>query len=258
MTPVVVAAHFGEWLQGRLGPDGPIVLVTLQCPHFQVSAPGPVAPPFPAHVLTRFAADLDLPALPAGVARNFPLGIGAGASTATLVALARAAGYTGPPEALARACLRAEGASDPLMFPNPGGLLWASRRGRVLREMLAPPRATILGGLWGDPVLTDAKDDRFDDVHDLADDWCQSAPRGDLARSAALASESARRCTAHRGTPDPMPDLARDLNAMGVVRAHTGSARGLVFAPGTLPAGGSEALREAGLSDIVVFETGGT
>ena len=27
-----VAGHFGEWLQGRLGPDGPVALVTLPCP----------------------------------------------------------------------------------------------------------------------------------------------------------------------------------------------------------------------------------
>ncbi|TCP38104.1 hypothetical protein EV662_12129, partial [Rhodovulum marinum] len=33
-----VAGHFGEFLQGRLGPDGPVVLVTLPCPALAVRA----------------------------------------------------------------------------------------------------------------------------------------------------------------------------------------------------------------------------
>ncbi|MGC8201806.1 hypothetical protein ACP2AV_03775 [Aliiroseovarius sp. PTFE2010] len=257
MNCATVTAHFGEWVQGRLGPNGPVVLVTMVCPKLHVSAPGAVAAPFTADVLNRFAAQLGLGALPAGITRNFPLGIGAGASTAALVAMARAAGYDGPPEQLARACLCAEKASDPLMFPNPDRLLWASRQGRVVRAMAGPPRAAILGGLWGNPVQTDAEDEAFDDVSDLVEDWAQAAAHGDLARLGAVASESARRCSARRGPPDPMADLAQDLGALAVVRAHTGSARGLVFAPGAVPVRGADALREAGLTDVLTFETGG-
>lgn len=84
---VTVAGHFGEWLQGRIGPEGPVALVTLACPRLQVTAPGPECPPFRPEALARFAELLGLPALP-GARRNFPLGIGAGGSTATLVALA--------------------------------------------------------------------------------------------------------------------------------------------------------------------------
>ncbi|WP_425102365.1 propanediol utilization protein [Tropicibacter sp. S64] len=253
MTPVSVQAHFGEWLQGRLGPDGPVVLITLPCPALRVAAPGTIRPPFPPDSLADFAARLRLPCLPEGVTRNFPLGIGAGASTATLVALARSAGFLGPPETLAEACLRAEKASDPLMFPEPDRLLWASREARVVQRVKAPKRAEILGGLWGAPQRTDAADMDFDDVSDLVEAWHDAT---DLPRFAAIASDSALRCTARRGPCDPMPELARDLGALGVMRAHTGSARGLIFAPGTAPTHGADALREAGLADVFTFRTG--
>lgn len=255
MTHVTVCGHFGEWIQGRLGPSGPVALITLACSAMRVTAPSEEALPFNADQLARFASDLGLDALP-GASRNFALGIGAGGSTATLVAAVRAAGYGGTPEQLAKACIAIEGATDPLMFDAPDQHLWASRSGEVIRAMSAPPRATILGGLWGAPLCTDAQDDVFDDVSDLADEWADATLARDLPRVAAIASESARRCTARRGPCDPMADLARDLGALGTVRAHTGSARGLIFAPGTIPRGGAAALQEAGLTSVFNFETG--
>lgn len=257
MTPVSVQGHFGEWIQGRIGADGPIGLVTLPCPVLQVSAPGEHETLFPQDILARFARHLDLQALPSGVARNIQPGIGAGASTATLIALARAAGFSGSPEQLAEACIAAEGATDPLMFPDPDRFLWASREGRVLQALARPPRAAILGGLWGAPKRTDAHDADFDDIADLARQWQIAAQVGHLARLAAIASDSARRCTGRRGPGDPMAELARDLDALGFVRAHTGSARGLVFAPGGIPEHGPQVLQDAGFRDIIRFETGG-
>lgn len=255
MTHVTVCGHFGEWIQGRLGPSGPVALITLACSAMRVTAPSEDALPFTTDQLKRFAADLELDAV-TGATRNFALGIGAGGSTATLVAAARAAGYDGTPERLAKACIAIEGATDPLMFDAPDQHLWASRSGKVIRPMPAPPRAAILGGLWGAPQCTDARDDDFDEVTDLAEAWADAAAARDLPRVAALASESARRCTARRGPRDPMADLARDLSALGMVRAHTGSARGLIFAPGTIPPHGPSALQEAGLETILSFETG--
>lgn len=256
MTAATVTGHFGEWVQGRFGPDGPVVLITLPCHDFRVTAPGDDTMAFDADVLSRFAARLGIDNLPTGVTRNFPLGIGGGASTATLVALARAAGFTGTDEKLANACIAAEQASDPLMFADPDRLVWASRQGRVLRKVTAPPTAIILGGLWGAPQRTDATDTDFDDVSDLIDDWQVASDQGELTRLASIATSSAQRCTARRGPADPMADLARDLGALGMVRAHTGSARGLVFAPDTVPPHGADALREAGLTDILCFQTG--
>jgi hypothetical protein len=54
-----------------------------------------------------------------------------------------------------------------------------------------------------------------------------------------------------------MPDLARDLGALGYARAHTGPARALIFAPGKVPNGAGAALKEAGLRDVLHFRTGG-
>ena len=36
---VRVPGHFGELLQGRIGSDGPVALVTLPCPALGVTAP---------------------------------------------------------------------------------------------------------------------------------------------------------------------------------------------------------------------------
>ncbi|QFT98583.1 hypothetical protein FIU85_14805 [Roseovarius sp. THAF8] len=79
---------------------------------------------------------------------------------------------------------------------------------------------------------------------------------GDLRSDAALASDSAPRCKARRGPCDPMADLARGLGTVGMVRAHTGSTRGLTFAPGTNPPCGPSELQEARLKTILSFDTG--
>ncbi|WP_353474408.1 propanediol utilization protein [Salipiger sp. H15] len=254
---VSVAGHFGEWLQGRMGPEGPVALVTVACPDLGVSAPGEGAPPFEPGQLERFARALGIAPRFPGASRDAPLGGGAGASTATLVALARSAGFDGSAEALAAACLAVEGASDPLMYPAPDTLLWASREGHILRELPPPPACTILGGFWGPPQRTDAADNGFDDVSDLVLDWERATRDRDLGRAAALASASAGRCAARRGPQgDPTSGLARELGALGWLRAHTGSARGLIFAPGAVPRHGAAALAEAGFAGVLTFGTG--
>ena len=260
MLSVTVPGHFGEWIQGRLGPDGPVALVTLACPVLCARAPGTQLKArefLDAAQLDAFAAALgiDSPNWP-DLDCDMPLGGGAGASTACLVAAARAVGFAGPPATLARACLAIEGASDPLMHDVPDRLLWASRRAEVLRLMPVPPEAEIIGGLWGGPERTDPGDDRFPDITDLADLWADAAARGDLAAIAGIATESARRCTALRGPADPLVDLAWDLGALGVARAHTGSARAVIFAPGKAPDIAESTLREAGLNHVLRFRTG--
>lgn len=250
-----VAGHFGEWLQGRLGPDGPVALVTLHCEALCVRA-GTGPPPLPNDVTRRFAAALGRPLAPLpGLSLDMPPGGGAGASTATLVALARLAGFDGDWAALARACVAAEGASDPLMLPRPDAVLWASRQGAVLQDLAPPPRCTVVGGFWGGPQRTDSQDDGFADIADLDADWQRAVAAGDLRRCAAIASDSAARCAALRGGDAGLADLARDLGALGQVRAHTGSARGLIFA--APPSHAESALQEAGLTGVLRFETGG-
>ena len=253
---VTVPGHFGEWLQGRLGAGGPVALVTLLPGGIALRArhrPGPGAVPglegeTPVSP-ERAAALLDALGLRLGGWVGFDLpfapGLGTGMSTAALVALARLAGFDGPPGALARACIAAEGASDPLMFPAPDRLLWASREGRVLAPLAAPPPVQVLGGFFGPPLPTDAADGDYDDISDLVAGW---ARRGDAGWRAALASESAARCLARRGPAgDPTPELARDLRALGWAMSHSGAARALIFPADAPPRHGIEALAEAGL-----------
>lgn len=263
---VFVAGHFGEWIQGLAGPDGPVALVTLACPGFGVrarrEAGGPLVldqnpPVLDAGTAARFVASLG--AREPGRVRleaDLPPGGGAGMSTAALVALARAAGCPGlSDEALAAACLAAEGATDPLMLGRPDAAIWAPRAARVLAAVAPPPEAEIVGGFFGPPLRTEPADRRFPDVADLLALWPSAAG---LPAAAALASRSAERTTALRGpADDPMQGLARRLGALGHARAHTGSARALIFAPGTAPQGAEAALAAAGLTGCLRFRTGG-
>lgn len=241
---------------------GDVVLVTLACPIRGVRAAWQDAPDLQiiqsAPLLDQERAQAFLHAL--GKLRrgritleaDLPPGMGAGMSTAALVALARAVGAD--EHQIAQACLLVEGASDPLMLAMPDTVIWASRRAQVVADALRPPTADILGGFSGPAVMTNPTDMDFPDIEDLVAEW-RNGP--DLAQAARLASLSAERTTALRGpASDPMPDLARALGALGWVRAHTGAARGLIFAPGTVPHHGRDALREAGLTHVFCFTTG--
>ncbi len=260
-----VSGHFGELLQGRLGNAGPIALITLPCAPLKVHAQMRPAAGLRLHgagqrLLAparthRFLRDLGIAARGHFLLRaDAQAGSGAGVSTAALVALAKSAGADLPANLLAQACLQAEGASDPLMFPNAERLLWASRQGRVLAHLPPLLRFDILGGFWGKGQLTDPADIMFPDIADLLAQW----PGADLPAMARLTSEGAARSLALRGpADDPIAHLANDLGALGYVIAHTGSARGLIYAPGTIPPGGAAALRAAGLRKVMRFRAGG-
>jgi len=262
---ITVAGHFGELLQGRLGPSGPVALVTLPCPALAVRGhrlPGPFALHQPAGAAIRLDdARRLLAAAGAGPRGRYvlraamPLGGGAGASTAVRVALARLAGVADA-RRLAELCLASEGASDPLMFPAPERILWASRQGRILGDMPALPRLTILGGFFGPPRRTVPGDMAFPDIADLAEAWPAACARPETV--AALAQASAERTLALRGPKsDPTAALARRLGALGWAMAHTGSARALLFLPGMVPQAAASGLRAAGFCRITRFEIGG-
>lgn len=259
---VFVAGHFGEWVQGCAGPARMVALVTLACPARGVHVDRTPAPDLslddPSAVLpaARCRAFLHLLGCDPGHALtlrpDLPPGGGAGMSTAALVAVARACGAD--PARIADACLAVEGACDPLMLPQPDSVLWAPREGRVLAPLPAPPAANIIGGFFGPVIPTDPTDHNFPQVDDLLAEWSHGPS---LTRAAALAAESARRTTALRGpAPDPTADLAQSLGALGWARAHTGSARALIFAPDHIPTHAEAALIKAGLTAPFVFQTG--
>ncbi len=242
---VRVAGHAGELLQGRLGPDGPVVLVTLPCPVLAVTArlvAGPGLAVAGAPVLTAARAARVLGLLGRRVegcvelSADMPPGGGAGSSTAALVALARLAGEADA-GAIARACLAVEGAVDPLMLEDPARVLWASRRAAVVARLPALPALRVAVGFPGEARLTDPADHRFPDVADLVAAW--PAACGDPAAVARLSTESARRTLALRGGDAAGAEaLAARAGALGFAIAHTGSALALLFAPGARGAGG--------------------
>ena len=195
---------------------------------------------------------------------DMPAGGGGGSSTAALLAtaavFAAARGRPQPgPERLARLCVALEGASDPLMHAAAGRLLWAPREGRALETLPPLPALELVGGFLGPGRRTDARDGDFADIADLAAAWRPAAARGDLAALAGLATESARRNACRRGGADPAPlvALAERLGALGVVAAHTGSARGLLFEPGRgRPDRAAAALAALGLRRVCRFRLG--
>ena len=255
-----VTGHFGEILQGRLGAEGPLALVTCPCPTLWAEAfvtPGPLslygAPAVGMERLRALLRGLGLPLRGRVVLRcQMPLGGGSGASTAGLLAIARAYGAEGPE--VMGLVQRIEGASDPLVFPAAERVLWASRQGRVLGVMPALPRFQVVGGFWGAGQRTEPRDLRFADVSDLV-----SRLRGcDLGGLAQVASASAQRCLSLRGPiGDPTEALAARFGALGFLIAHTGSARGLIFAPGIALDAAQAGLRAAGFCKITRFSAGG-
>ena len=258
-----VYGHFGELLQGRIGSFGPVALVTLPCPRLYAEAGLTQSRAFGLYqsqkalaptALRHLLQDLALPVRGKFFLRlSMPLGGGAGASTAALLALGMAAGAQ-PGVALEAAVLAAEGASDPLLHARPERVLWASRLGVVLEDLPPLPRFEVLGGFLGPGQRTDPLDHHFPDISDLLAAW----PGPDLATMANLASQSARRTLALRGPAnDPTEDLARRHGALGFCIAHTGAARGLIFAPRTVPQAAAADLRAAGFSRITQFGCGG-
>lgn len=264
-----VAGHFGELMQGRLGPAGPVALITLPCPALAVVARHQPGPGFTIDdgeqgLLSldraqRFLKTLDL-SLSGQIKLHaeMPVGGGAGASTAALVALARVAGYRGACHALAAACIASEGASDPVMFAHPVQRLWASRIGQTLADLPPLPRFAVIGGFFGPPHRTDSNDSAFPDITAMIPQWVAAAQTGDLPTLATLASLSANRTLRMRQVQtDPTAALANQLGALGHVIAHTGSARGLIFSPGAVPVHAKTVLQDAGLDGVVEFLAGG-
>ncbi len=248
-----VAGHFGECLQGRLGLDGPVVLVTLPCPTLSATAtlwPGPASCTGVLDAADRAALleALGRPGLLA-LSSNMRPGGGAGVSTASRLAARRAVFGVAAPDDEARFCLALEGATDPLMHPDPGALLWASREARVLERGTAP-EFDVTAGYLGASRRTDPARADFADVSDLVERWRSASGPEEFA---AVASESARRA----GADPELFRIARATGALGVALGHTGPAAALLFAPGRRPRDAARALEGIGAEEVFSFSTPG-
>jgi uncharacterized protein involved in propanediol utilization len=267
---LTLSGHFGEFLQGRIG-SGPVALVTLPAPMPVVTVTAVPTNNFGVHASdglravdlrrVRQVAAIDgmLPRLTFVTRYHMRPGSGTGTSTATLLAIREMVSRSPQkPEDTGALLARIEGATDPLMFPDPAGLLWASREGRVLGQLPKPPAFDVIGGFFGPPTPTNPKDQDFPDISDLVGDWKAAALVGDHARLGELATESALRTTRHkrRPLPDALMECARATRAVGIAIAHTGSARALLFRPGEGDRQKAADLsRDIGLKHVVCFRS---
>ena len=174
---------------------------------------------------------------------ELPRGRGYGSSTAdigaTLYALGQAAGRALIPSEVAKLAVHVE-PSDSSLFP--GLALWDHRSGRVYEDLGAPPALTVIvldpGGVV-DTLAFNQLDHR-DVLRWLAPQHReafgvlrQGLRQGDSEAIGAAATLSARAHQVVLANPllEPALSLARDVSALGVCRAHSGTLLGLLLDP---------------------------
>lgn len=174
---------------------------------------------------------------------ELPRGRGYGSSTAdigaALYALGLAAGRQLAPAEVARLAVQVE-PSDSSLFP--GLALWDHRSGRVFEDLGAPPHLTVVVLDSGGEVDTLAFNrlDHRKVLHQLASQHREAFTllREGLRHSnlAAIGTAATLSATAHQAILSnpllqPALSLAREVQALGVCRAHSGTLLGLLLDP---------------------------
>ncbi|MBK0397656.1 propanediol utilization protein [Limibaculum sp. M0105] len=262
-----VRGHFGELAQGLASPGGTVALVTLPCPALVTEvtfrpAPGPPTSGEPVSRKALDAARATLARLGRAdwggeilIRRACPPGLGAGTSTAealgTVRAVAAAFGQQFSPDDEAALCLAAEGAVDPLMHECT--TLFASRQGRVLRRLPPLPGLAVAGGFAGAARITDPADKDFPPMGDVFEAIEAALSDGDLRALGVAATRSAAANQTRNPNPawEAVQEISRDVGALGVCVAHTGSAIALLLDPGNDPTVLLPRLSDAGLQHII-------
>jgi L-threonine kinase len=174
---------------------------------------------------------------------KLPRGRGYGSSTAdigaTLYALGQAAGQELVPSEVARLAVHVE-PSDSSLFP--GLALWDHRYGHVYEDLGAPPALMVVvldpGGVV-DTLAFNQLDHR-EVLRQLAPQHRaaftllrEGLQQGNLEAIGVAATLSARAHQAILANPllEPTLTLARDVRALGVCRAHSGTLLGLLLDP---------------------------
>jgi len=263
-----IHAHHGEVVQGIFySPDGALEhgLVTLPCDlfgtrvRFRPLRSGPLTVEPTDRGRARMAARLTLDALGrtgwGGAIRiesTVPLRWGCGSSTtdvlATIRAVADAFDVVLQPEWIARISVAAETASDSLMYGPERAVLFAQRRGTRLLDLGGPlPVVRVLGfntefdngveTLALPPMPYSAWEiEAFQPMLGLL---CRAVERQDprlLGRVATASTVITQRHRPKRNMPEVLR-LAREVGAVGVQVAHSGTVAGLLFDPADDPAG---------------------
>ena len=174
---------------------------------------------------------------------KLPRGRGYGSSTAdigaTLYALGQAAGQELVPSEVARLAVHVE-PTDSSLFP--GLALWDHRYGHVYEDLGAPPALTVVvldpGGVV-DTLAFNQLDHRevlgrlVSQHHEAFTLLREGLQQGNLEAIGAAATLSARAHQAILANPllEPTLSLAREVRALGVCRAHSGTLLGLLLDP---------------------------
>jgi len=263
-----VYAHHGEIVQGLFySSDGQLEhgLVTLPCALFRARArfrplrSGPLTVEPGDRTRARTAARLTLDALGrtgwGGALRlesTVPLCWGCGSSTtdvlATIRAVADAFGVVLEPGWIARISVAAEAASDSLMYGPERAVLFAQRRGTRLLDLGGPlPAVRVLGfnteldggveTLALPPMPYSAWEiEAFRPMLGLLRRAVERQDPRLLGRVATASTLVTQRHRPKRGIPEALR-LAREVGAVGVQVAHSGTVAGLLFDPADDPAG---------------------
>ncbi|MFI7351598.1 GHMP kinase [Streptomyces sp. NPDC049936] len=175
---------------------------------------------------------------------DLPVGLGMGSSTSDVIATVRAVadswGLRLRPETVARLAVRAEGASDPLMY-GPRPLLFAQREGRVLEVLgSALPPAVVVGCALGgsEPVdtlsLTALVEDgdlaAYAHLRRMLRRAVADADTALLGRVSTASARLRQRTLGHREFP-ALKGIADSTGAVGVQIAHSGNVAGILFDP---------------------------
>ena len=176
-----------------------------------------------------------------------PRGVGFGSSSADLGAALRAAAHAlelaRPSEAVVEAALEVEPTGGALL---PGLTLFDHQRGTIRESLGPPPPLTLLGIRLPGSVDTVDFNRRLPErlPEEALRGWerafrlcAEGIERGDAEQIGAASSESAE-LSHHLGCLPPPPGLARcarETAAAGIVRAHSGTLWGLLYAEGEAP-----------------------
>jgi uncharacterized protein involved in propanediol utilization len=210
------------------------------------------------------------------VASQIPPGRGYGSSTsdvlAAILAVLHAVNEKLSAAEVAAIAVRAETASDPLMFAD-RTVLFAQREGKIIEEFgLALPRLAVLGFATGDsgidtlglppPRYTAGEIGEFADLLDMTRTGLASADPSLLGAVASASTAINQRYLPMAGYELLQP-LVRRAGAVGLQTAHSGNVAGLIF-DGAEPGHPNRQLRaRALLADVGItatwsFTVGGT
>jgi len=257
-------AHHGEILQGVFYDSDDRVeqgLVTLPCSlyrtrvTFRPLCAGPLTVEPGDRARARVAARLALDAVgrtgwggSVRIDSNVPLGWGCGSSTTDVVttirAVADAFGVALPAEWIAMLAVTSEIASDSLMYGSERAVLFAQRRGRLLRDLGGPlPLVHVLGfntevdsGVATLSLLpckySGWEVEAFQSILGLL---CRAVDHQDprlLGCAATASAEINQRHRPKRFLPQ-LRQIASHTGAVGLQVAHSGTVAGLLFEPGS-------------------------